>query len=71
MLQADLDVTLNTDDPSVSRINLSNEFKLVHEDLGVPLEVLKERVLAAAQAAFLPQGERKELVKKLEKELNI
>jgi hypothetical protein len=28
-------------------------------------------VLAAAQAAFLPQGERKELVKKLEKELNI
>jgi adenosine deaminase len=71
MLQADLDVTLNTDDPSVSRINLSNEFKLVHENLGVPLEVLKKHVLAAAQAAFLPEGEREVLVGKLEKELKM
>jgi adenosine deaminase len=71
MLQADLDVTLNTDDPSVSRITLSNEFKMVHEDLGLPVEVLKERVLAAAQAAFLPEGEQNELIDKLEKELNI
>jgi adenosine deaminase len=69
MLQADLDVTLNTDDPSVSRINLSNEFKLAHEDLGLPLDVLKERVLAAAKAAFLPEGEKTELVEKLEKDL--
>jgi adenosine deaminase len=71
MLQADLDVTLNTDDPSVSRINLSNEFKLVHQDLGIPLEVLKERVLAAAQAAFLPEEEREKLVNKLERNLKI
>ena len=69
MLQADLDVTLNTDDPSVSRIDLSHEFKLVCEDLGVPLEVLKERVLAAARAAFLTDDERDELVGQLEKEL--
>ena len=67
MLQADLNVTLNTDDPSVSRIDLSHEFKLVREDLGVPLDVLKERVLAAARAAFLPEGEREELVGELEK----
>jgi len=71
MLQAGLDVTLNTDDPSVSRIDLSHEFKLVHEDLGLPLDVLKGRVLAAAKAAFLPEGERDELVGKLEKDLNI
>ena len=69
MLQADLDVTLNTDDPSVSRIDLSHEFKLVCEDLGVPLEVLKERVLAAARAAFLTDDERNELVGQFEKEL--
>jgi adenosine deaminase len=69
MLQAGLDVTLNTDDPSVSRIDLSHEFKLVREDLGVPLEVLKGRVLAAAQAAFLPEDEKARLVKKLENDL--
>ena len=65
MLQADLNVTLNTDDPSVSRIDLSHEFKLVREELGIPLDVLKERVLAAARASFLPEKERGELVKQL------
>lgn len=69
MLQAGLNVTLNTDDPSVSRIDLSHEFKLVREDLGVPLDMLKERVLAAAQAAFLPQDEKSTLVQDLRKEL--
>ena len=71
MLQADLNVTLNTDDPSVSRIDLSHEFKLVREDLGIPLDLLKERVLAAARASFLPEGEREELVGQLEKELGV
>ena len=69
MLQAGLDVTLNTDDPSVSRIDLSHEFKLAHQDLGMPLDVLKERVLEATQAAFLPEDEKARLVKKLKKEL--
>ncbi|MBN1449506.1 MAG: adenosine deaminase [Anaerolineales bacterium] len=69
MLQAGLNVTLNTDDPSVSRIDLSHEFKLVREDLGVPLDILKERVLAAAQAAFLPEEEKSILVQNLKKEL--
>jgi len=70
MLQAGLDVTLNTDDPSVSRIDLSHEFKLVREDLGVPLDILNGRVLAAAKASFLPDDEREELVKQLEIGLN-
>ena len=70
MLQAGLDVTLNTDDPSVSRIDLSHEFKLVREDLGVPLDILNGRVLAAAKASFLPDDERDELVKQLEIDLN-
>ena len=69
MLQAGLNVTINTDDPSVSRIDLSHEIKLVREDLGVPLDVLKERILAAAKAAFLPEGERNELVGELKREL--
>jgi adenosine deaminase len=71
MLQADLNVTINTDDPSVSRIDLSHEFKLAREDLGIPIDVLRERVLAAANASFLPEGERVELVEELKKELGM
>jgi adenosine deaminase len=62
-------VTLNTDDPSVSRIDLSHEFKLAREDLGISLDVLKQRVLAAARASFLGEGEREKLVGQLEKDL--
>lgn len=69
MLAAGLNVTLNTDDPSVSRINLSDEFRIAAEDIGVPLEVLKGRILAAAQAAFLPPDEKEKLVKQLQEEL--
>lgn len=71
MLLADLNVTLNTDDPSVSRIDLSHEFKLAREDLGLPIDVLKQRVVAAAKASFLPEDEISELVGGLEKELGI
>lgn len=69
MLAAGLNVTLNTDDPSVSRITLSDEFRLAAEDIGLPLDVLKGRILAAAQAAFLPPDEKEKLVKQLQKEL--
>ena len=66
MLQADLNVTLNTDDPSVSRIDLSHEIKLAHEDLGIPMNVLKRNILAAAKASFLPDDEREALYNQME-----
>ncbi|MGD8402433.1 MAG: adenosine deaminase [Anaerolineales bacterium] len=71
MLQADLNVTLNTDDPSVSRIDLTHEFKLAHEDLGLPMNVLKRSILAAAKASFLPDEEREALHNQLEKKLGL
>jgi adenosine deaminase len=69
MLQSGLNATLNTDDPSVSRITLTHEFKLAADDLGLPFDVLKERVLAAANAAFLPDDERTALVTEIESKL--
>jgi len=71
MMDAGLNVTINTDDPSVSRITLSNEYNVVCGDLGVPMEKLKERILAAGQAAFLPESERSTLVASLKKELKL
>ena len=71
MMQAGLNVTVNTDDPSVSRIDLSHEYQLICEDLGVPLDVLKGCSLAAARAAFLPEEEREQLVNRLEEKSGV
>jgi hypothetical protein len=49
MLAAGLNVTVNTDDPSVSRITLSNEYQHVCEELKVSMDALKQSVLRAAQ----------------------
>jgi adenosine deaminase len=70
MLEAQLNVTFNTDDPSISQITLGNEYRVAVEDLKIPREVLKERILAGAQAAFLPDGEKKKLVDSLKKDLS-
>lgn len=71
MVQAALNATLNTDDPSVSRITLSHEYRLACEELGLSLEALKERILAATQAAFLPERDRAELTRRLGEELKL
>ena len=49
MLSNGLNVTLNTDDPSISQIRLSDEYRKFCEDLGFPLAVLRERLLSAAR----------------------
>ena len=55
MLAEGLNVTINTDDPSISKIDLSNEYQTVTQLLGMSNEILEERVLAAAKASFLPK----------------
>lgn len=71
MLQQGLNVTLNTDDPGISQITLSHEYRLACETLNLPLETLRGRILAAARAAFLPEEERLSLISRLERELDI
>lgn len=70
MIAEKLNVTLNTDDPSISQITLGNEYRVAVEDLKIPKDVLKERILAGAQAAFLPDGDKKKLVDSLKKDLS-
>lgn len=70
MLSAGLEITLNTDDPSISQICLSDEYYTAVQYLNLPLRTLKERVLAAAQATFLDDDERNTLVLSLRDELN-
>ena len=69
MLAAGLNITLNTDDPSISQITLSNEYRVAVEDLRIGKEALKERILAAAQAGFIAPNDKKKMVAALKKEL--
>ena len=69
MMAAGLNVTVNTDDPSVSRITLSHEYQHVCDDLKVPFDTLKQCVIKAAEASFLDDGEKTKLVASLKKEM--
>jgi adenosine deaminase len=62
MLAAGLNVVLNTDDPGISQITLTDEYRLACETLGLSRLALKERIIAAAKASFLPEVEKKLLV---------
>jgi adenosine deaminase len=69
MLAAGLNVTLNTDDPSISQITLGNEYRVAVEELKIGKDALKERILAAAQAGFMVPADKKKMVDSLQKEL--
>jgi adenosine deaminase len=65
MIAAGLYVTINTDDPSISQITLSDEYRLVEESLGFNRAQLAGRVLAAAEAAFITADRRQVLIEKI------
>jgi adenosine deaminase len=71
MWAAGLTVTVNTDDPGVSAITLSDEYRLVCEVLGLSLNQLRSSVLAAAQGAFLPEPDRAQLTADIENEFQL
>ncbi len=70
MLEAGLNVTINTDDPGISQICLSDEYWLACEMLDFSLEMLSERVFAAAQATFLSEPDRYQLIEGIAQEFN-
>lgn len=71
MFENGLNVTINTDDPSISRITLSHEYYNACDTLQMPQYTLRERIVAAAQAGFLPKDEKDKLVSQLKKDLNL
>jgi adenosine deaminase len=69
MLAEGINVTVGADDPSISQITLTDEYHRVCEDMNISLSNLKECILAAAKAAFLPDPERQKLIDELKVEL--
>jgi adenosine deaminase len=62
LLDLGLSITINTDDPSISNIELTDEYCVAVNDLGLTEDGLKMAILNAASAAFMPDAERIELV---------
>ncbi|HEX3049421.1 MAG TPA: hypothetical protein VHP83_02120, partial [Aggregatilineaceae bacterium] len=61
--------TINTDDPSLSAITLTDELVMAHVGMGMTFSAIKRNILNAAQAAFLPDDERTALIAKFDADL--
>lgn len=71
MIQAGLQVSLNTDDPGISGITLTDEYQRAVTHLGLSHETLKGLILSGAQSAFLPDREKRDFLRDLQSELGL
>ena len=62
LLRRGLAVTLNTDDPGISGIDLAHEYRVAAEELGLSAGELRRMQENAVEAAFLTGEERAELL---------
>ena len=62
LLEHGVVVTLNTDDPSISGIDLAHEYRVAATELGLREEHLRRLQRHAVHAAFLDPAERRELL---------
>jgi adenosine deaminase len=69
LIQAGVQVTLNSDDPLICGIRLSDEYRAAMQHFGLSHDSLRGLVLAAAQAAFLPARDKRGLERQLQAEL--
>jgi len=65
MYKDGLNTTINTDDPSISAIGLTDEYVLAVKKLNFSTDDIKQNILNAAKVAFLPEDQRTKLVKNL------
>lgn len=71
MIDAGLKVTLNTDDPGISNIRLSDEYYTAVAELGLAQDTLRGMILTAAQAAFVPARQQRGLEAELQEALGL
>lgn len=62
LLARGLAVTLNTDDPSISGIDIAHEYRVAAEEIGLSETDLRRMQEHAVAAAFLSEEERRELL---------
>ncbi len=69
MIDAGLKTTINTDDPSISRISLSTEVQMVENQFNLGIPQLKELTMNAVNAAFVSAEQKERLVALFQKGL--
>lgn len=69
MVEAGLAVTINTDDPSISQITLSDEYRIAVDSLHLTPAALNACILTSGEAAFLPPTEKQALLARLRERL--
>jgi adenosine deaminase len=69
LLDLGLSITINTDDPSISDIELTDEYCAAVSYLGLSEDGLRKAILNAVRAAFLPENDKVELQKWFERAL--
>ena len=62
LLRRGIACTLNTDDPSISGIDLAHEYRVAAEELGLPAAEIRRMQETALETAFLTPIERAELL---------
>jgi len=62
LLRQGIACTLNTDDPSISGIDLAHEYRVANEELGLSPTEIRRMQETAVEAAFLTPAERAELL---------
>lgn len=67
ILDLGMNATLNTDDPSVSDVTLTDEYQIALHLLKIPYPLLRQMILNAARASFLPDKARAELVARFDR----
>ena len=70
MISSGLICTINTDDPGISRIELSDEYQISCEFLGVSENELSHLIQNAIDASFLPENDKTRLTEKIVHELS-
>jgi adenosine deaminase len=69
MNEAGLNVIPASDDPGMFPTSLTQEYRILSDDLGVPDERLKAMALAGVDACWLPEPEKAALRRRMESEL--
>ncbi len=69
-LESGLKVTLNTDNPGISRTDITNEYKIMVEREGLTKIEVLYLVRNSFQSVFLPKDKKKEMIVEIETFLN-
>jgi adenosine deaminase len=62
-------VTLNSDDPAMFGVSLTDEYKICVEEFGLDWEEIKTLCLNGVRASFLPDRDKADLLEQFEEEL--